>query len=84
MIEEAIKMKNDDLERRKKVEKINELEEILYNIQNENNPNYIYHKDIIDNKVKEIRTWIEKNNDEKIEEYQKKINEINNFKNTLI
>ena len=84
MIEEANKMKNDDLERRKKVEKINELEEILYNIQNENNPNYIYHKDIIDNKVKEIRTWIEKNNDEKIEEYQKKINEINNFKNTLI
>ena len=83
MIEEAIKMKNEDMERRKKVEKINQLEEILYNLQNENNPNYIFHKDIIDNKVKEIRTWLEKNNDEKIEEYQNKINEINNFKNSL-
>ena len=83
MIQESIKMKKDDLERRKKVESINQLEEILYNIQNENNPNYIFHKKEIDKKVNEMREWIKNNNDEKIEEYQKKIIEINNFKNIL-
>jgi spore coat protein CotH len=71
------------LERRKKVESINQLEEILYNIQNENNPNYIFHKKEIDKKVNEMREWIKNNNDEKIEEYEKKIIEINNFKNIL-
>ena len=30
-----------------------------------------------------MREWIKNNNDEKIEEYEKKIIEINNFKNIL-
>ena len=83
MIQESIQMKKNDLERRKKVESINQLEEILYNIQNENNPKYIFHKKEIDKKVNEMREWIKNNNDEKIEEYEKKIIEINNFKNIL-
>ena len=81
MIQKALEMKKDDLERKKKVEAQNKLEEELYKISKiglyENN------KNIIDEKIKEIKDWIKNHKNEDVTVYENKIKEINNFISTL-
>ena len=79
MIQEALKMKKDDLEKRKKVEVKNKLDEVLYKISKKENIIYENNKDIIDEKVKEIKKWMINHKEEEVEVYENKIKEINIF-----
>jgi L1 cell adhesion molecule like protein len=79
MIQEALKMKKDDLKKRKKVEVKNKLDEVLYQISKKDNIIYENNKDIIDEKVKEIKKWMINHKEEEVEVYENKIKEINIF-----
>ena len=79
MIQEGLSMKNKDLEKRTRIEKINKLKGILYDLKNENNPLYEDNRNIIDKKVYQIKSWLENHQNDNINAYEEKIKEINDF-----
>ncbi len=79
MIQEGIKMRKIDLERRKIVEAKISLEDYLYDITKKGNLTYRTNKNVIDQKVKEVKNWMINFPNEKVEVYKKKIEEIKNF-----
>ena len=84
MIETALKMKEDDLEKRKCVEEKNHVEDAIYKMRDNDNDKYLRNKNAIDLKMEEVKKWLKQNPKESYEVYHKKIEEINNFYNALI
>jgi molecular chaperone DnaK (HSP70) len=83
MIQEGFSMKNKDLEKRTRIEKINKIKGILYDLKNENNPLYEDNRNIIDKKVYQIKSWLENHQNDNINAYEEKIKEINDFIESL-
>ena len=79
MIEDAKKMRDIDLERRKRVDARLSLEDYLYEITKKGNYTYMNNKNIIDQKVKEVKNWMKNYSNEKVEVYQQKIEEVKKF-----
>ncbi len=79
MIEDGKKMRNIDLERRKRIDAKLSLEDYLYEITKNSNYNYMSNKSIIDQKVKEVKNWMKSFPNEQVEVYKKKIEEVKNF-----
>ena len=77
MIEEGMKMREEDLKREKSVNEKNKLQKTL-NIACEKKE-FKKNKSMIDGKVKEIKNWIKQHPEEKMEVYTSKIFEFNNF-----
>ena len=77
MIEEGMKMREEDLKREKSVNEKNKLQKTL-NIACEKKE-FKKNKSMIDGKVKEIKNWIKQHPEEKMEVYTSKISEFNNF-----
>ena len=77
MIEEGMKMREEDLKREKSVNEKNKLQKTL-NFACEKKE-FKKNKSMIDGKVKEIKNWIKQHPEEKMEVYTSKISEFNNF-----
>ena len=77
MIEEGMKMREEDLKREKSVNEKNKLQKTL-NIACEKKE-FKKNKSMIDGKVKEIKNWIKQHPEEMMEVYTSKISEFNNF-----
>ena len=77
MIEEGMKMREEDLKREKSVNEKNKLQKTL-DIACEKKE-FKKNKSMIDGKVKEIKNWIKQHPEEKMEVYTSKISEFNNF-----
>jgi len=82
MVEEAEKYKNEDEKSRQKIEAKNSLENYAYNIRNtirdEKTKNKISESDrnLIENKVKEVITFIETSENSEKEEFEEKEKEL--------
>lgn len=81
MIKEAKEFKNDDLEKKKNVESKNK----LYYFLNEINKNDFYqiNKKEIDDKIRKEKIWLKNHPHEKSEEYEKIIDNLNNYLHQL-
>ena len=79
MIQDGKRMRNIDLERRKRIDTKLSLEDYLYEITKQGNYIYMNNKKIIDQKVKEVKNWMKSFPNEEVEVYKKKIEEIKNF-----
>ena len=77
MIEEGMKMREEDLKREKSVNEKNKLQKTL-NFACEKKE-FKKNKSMIDGKVKEIKNWIKQHPEEMMEVYTSKISEFNNF-----
>ena len=77
MIEEGMKMREEDLKREKSINEKNKLQKTL-NIACEKKE-FKKNKSMIDGKVKEIKNWIKQHPEENLEVYASKISEFNNF-----
>ena len=79
MIQDGKRMRNIDLERRKRIDTKLSLEDYLYEITKQGNYIYMNNKKIIEQKVKEVKNWMKSFPNEEVEVYKKKIEEIKNF-----
>jgi len=90
MVEEAEKYKNEDEKSRQKIEAKNSLENYAYNIRNtirdEKTKSKISEsdKDLIENKVKEIISFIESSENCEKEEFEEKEKELKNIADPII
>ena len=81
LVEEAEKMKMDDLERVRRVDAKLELEKFLIDLGKKNFD--MEKKNKIMEKIKEVKKWIKNNDNETVEVYKKKIKDVENFVNNF-
>ena len=79
MIETGRKMREDDLEKRKRVDERIKLDDFLYDMKNKNKVKYENNKNKIDQKINEVRNWIKGHKNESVDVYKNKIDEVKNF-----